>query len=121
MNVKGKVPSVYKYIVNNEIVASGSMEEIAEELGVTKHAIWNRVAKTRKRLEENKNVRKTHKLIVEKPSIHEYSLFINGEYVSRGTIQEIANDTNYAYDYLLKIVNGNYIPKRNIFEFYKKC
>ncbi|AZU99820.1 hypothetical protein H3018_gp22 [Bacillus phage DK3] len=121
MNTKGKVPAVYRYIVNNNEIACGSMEEIAEELGVNKHSIWNRVAKTRKRLEENKNVRMKHQLIVDKPSIHEYVMMMNGEFVSCGTIQEIARETSYAYDYLLKIVNGNFIPKRNKIVFYKKC
>ncbi|AGI10606.1 hypothetical protein mgb1_017 [Bacillus phage MG-B1] len=121
MNTKGKVPATYKYIINGKMISCGSMEEISEELGVTKHALWNRSQKTRKRLREGSNVRIRHELIVDKPSIHEYVLMINDEFISCGTIKKISEETHYAYDYLLKLSNGNYIPKRKKMVLYKKC
>jgi len=118
MNFIGKTPATYKYILNGKELARGSMEEIAEELGVTRHAIWNRCQKTRKRIREGGNPRMIHILEVDKPSIHEYAMIIRGELIGVGTVKELASLTNYAYDYLLKISNGNFESKT--IQLYKK-
>jgi len=118
MNYTGKAPATYKYYINKELQASGSMEEIAEEIGVTRHAIWNRCQKTRKRIREGGKPRIHHELEVDKPSIHEYAMIVRGKLVGCGTIKELSELTNYAYDYLLKISNGNFDSKS--IKMYKK-
>lgn len=116
MNFTGKPKKIYKFYKNESLIASGTIDEMSEELGITKHSIWNKVCRSK----NGRLKRVTYEMVEVKDSVNEFVMLINDEYVGKGTIKELSKLSMYSIEYLTKISNGNYQPIRNKIEIFKK-
>lgn len=116
MNFTGKRKKVYKFIKNGETIASGTIDEMSEELGITKHSIWNKVSRS----VNGRLKRVTYEMVEVSNSVNEYVLMINDEFIGKGSLKHLSEISHFSQEYLTKISNGNYIPKRNKIEIFKK-
>lgn len=119
----GKTASVYDYYSNSRYMMTGSIEEICKFFNVSKQALWARVNRTKKAKMEGREPKNTYELELAKESINEYVMFIDGEYVAKGTVKEICEITSYKRSYIDQIINGSYgknYKKKSKIEIFKK-
>lgn len=121
---KGKTASVYDYYVNSRYMMTGTIVQICEFFNITKTCLYARVERTNRAKKEGRTARNTYELDLTKESINEYVMFKDGEYVAKGTVKEICNETGYARSYIDQIINGRYLKngyrKKNSIEIFKR-
>ncbi|AOZ62225.1 hypothetical protein QCM11_16 [Bacillus phage QCM11] len=116
MNFTGKKKKIYKFIKNGEIIAEGTIDEMSEQLGITKHSIWNKVSRS----VNGRLKRVTYEMVEVSNSVNEYVLIINDKFIGKGSLKRLSEISHFSQEYLTKISNGNYIPKRIRIEMFKK-
>lgn len=116
VNFNGKTKKVYKFYRNDELISEGTIDEMSEELGITKHSIWNKVCRSK----NGRLKRVSYDMVEISNSIHEYVLFIGGKFIGKGSLKDLSEISHFSQEYLTKIANGNYIPKRVKIEIFKK-
>ena len=119
----GKTASVYDYYVNSRFMMTGSVEEICKFFNMSKQALWARVNRTKKAKIEGRTTKNEYDLELSKESINEYVMFINGEFLAKGTVKEICDKSQYKRSYIDQIINGSYgknYKKKSLIEIFKK-
>lgn len=107
--MEGKNRAVYRYYKNDEFISEGTVHQIAEELRVKPHSLWNKVS----RCKNGKSKRVKHELIKVRNSVYTYLLIDNDKIIGEGTLKELSEKSNYHIDYLTRISNGNYVRGKN--------
>jgi len=119
----GKTAGVYDYYSNSRYMMTGSIEDICKFFNISKQALWARVNRTKKAKIEGRETKNTYELELVKESLNEYVMFIDDEFVAKGTVKEICEKTTYKRSYIDQIINGSYgknYKKKNSIVIYKK-
>jgi hypothetical protein len=119
----GKTASVYDYYSNSRYMMTGTIEDICKFFNLSKQALWARVDRTKKAKMEGRETKNTYELELAKESVNEYVMFIDGEFVAKGTVKEICEKTDYKRSYIDQIINGSYgkkHKKKSSIVIYKK-
>lgn len=112
MSLIGKQPKVYRLKRNGKHIADGTMDQIAFKMNIKRSALETRISRYRKNVENGIKSRVEYEIFVIEESVHQYAMFIDGEYIGKGTIKKLSEETSYSYEYLQQIANGTY-GKRN--------
>lgn len=125
MGVIGKQPKVYRLRINGKLIGDGTIDIIAKKMNIKRSALETRLSRYRKNVEQGIKSKVIYELSILEDSVHQYAMFIDGEYVSHGTIRKLSEETLYSYEYLQQIANGTYGKRnkkmRRKIELYKKC
>ena len=122
--MKGKSPCVYNYYENNSFIMTGTVEEISGHLNIARQSLWMRIDRSNKAIREGRKPRNIYELELERESVNEYVLFMDGNFVGRGTVKELCKLTGYTRNYLDQHINGYYkahgYKKKHPIEIFKK-
>ena len=116
MNFNGKPKGIYEFKKNKEVLATGTIEEICKEVGLTYNALHMKVYRTK----TGANTKTKYYLKQLKDSVHTYLLVIDDNLIGEGTLKELSEKSNYSREHLGKIVSGNFKNKDEKIKLYKR-
>lgn len=87
--------SIWEYRIKGVKQAIGTHEEIANELNINILSLRTRCANL-----------KSHEMILIKDSRPTYKMIINNIIISKGTVKEISDETNWSYSHLINVAKG---------------
>jgi len=105
---KGKTAKVYDYYKNDSYITTGTVEEIANELGISKQALWVRHSRTYTAILDGRKFRVKHELDEVRNSVYDYVMLIEGKFIGCGTLAELSEKSGYSKTYITNIANGTY-------------
>lgn len=125
MGVLGKQPKVYRLRINGKLIGDGTIEQIAFKMNIKRSALETRLSRYKKNVEKGIKSKVIYEMFVLEESVHQYAMFIDDEYIGKGAIKKLSEETRYSYEYLQQIANGTYGKRnkrmRKKIELFKKC
>lgn len=94
--------NIYEFLINGEIVATGTYQMIADKLGITRNNLMTKLSHSK--VGRYKKYHYEARLVVSNEKI--YSLYEGRKKIGEGTIKDLEEKTHYSYQYLKSLANG---------------